>query len=105
MSANLKGQDIHFQTIDLSELQNNKLLSRFDRKYVIPIECIPEILSIAQNHYDLLSIENKVEQNYISNYFDTEEKTLYQKHHNKRKNRFKVRTRDYVDSKILFHDN
>jgi hypothetical protein len=53
MSANLKGQDIHFQTIDLSELQNNKLLSRFDRKYVIPIECIPEILSIAQNHYDL----------------------------------------------------
>jgi hypothetical protein len=84
MSANLKGQDIHFQTIDLSELQNNKLLSRFDRKYVIPIECIPEILSIAQNHYDLLSIENKVEQNYISNYFDTEEKTLYQKHHNKR---------------------
>ncbi len=102
MSANIKGQVTNFQTIDLSELKNNKLLSRFDRKYVIPIEYIPEILSIAQNHYDLLSIENKVEQNYISNYFDTEENTLYQKHHNKRKNRFKVRTRDYVDSKIKF---
>jgi len=102
MSANIIGQVTNFQTIDLSELKNNKLLSRFDRKYVIPIDCIPEILSIAQNHYDLLSIENKVEQNYISNYFDTEEKILYQKHHNKRKNRFKVRTRDYVDSKIKF---
>lgn len=102
MFSNLPDQKLTFQTIELSELKNTKLLSRFDRKYVVPIAYIDEILSIASSEYSLLSIENKVEQNYISNYFDTSEFSLYQKHHNKRIHRFKVRTREYIDSKMKF---
>lgn len=102
MSALIQGQFYSIQTIDLSELTNSKLLSRFDRKYVIPFSELSKLISTLENNYKLLSINGITEQKYKSNYYDSKSFDLYLKHHNKRKNRYKIRTREYIDSKLKF---
>ena len=97
-----KNQNQIFETIELSEISENKLLSRFDRKFVIPTENIGPLMNMAVPEYHLLKIGEKTEHRYISTYFDTKEYSLYLKHHNKRKVRLKLRTREYVDSQIRF---
>lgn len=92
----------YFETIELSELMEKKLLSRFDRKYVIPIDKIESLLDLAKTEYQILKIGEKTEHQYISHYFDTQKYSLYLSHHNKRKVRFKLRTREYIDSQIRF---
>ncbi len=91
-----------FETLELSELPENQLLSRFDRKYLIPLSLIDSVLELAKSDYRLLKIGDKTEHRYISTYFDTADYNLYLKHHNKRKLRFKIRTREYLDSQIRF---
>jgi hypothetical protein len=91
-----------FETLGLSELPENQLLSRFDRKYLIPLSLIDSVLELAKSDYRLLKIGDKTEHRYISTYFDTADYNLYLKHHNKRKLRFKIRTREYLDSQIRF---
>lgn len=91
-----------FECIDLSSLTNNKLLSRFDRKYIIPSEKITDLLNLSINDYHVLKIDDKVQHQYTSTYYDTKDYELYLKHHNKRKVRFKVRLREYLDSHIKF---
>ncbi len=91
-----------FDCIELSNLTNNKLLSRFDRKYIIPTEKILELLTLASNNYLVLKIDNKVQHEYVSTYYDTKDYELYLKHHNGRKVRYKVRLREYIDSRLKF---
>lgn len=91
-----------FETIDLSELPENALLSRFDRKYIIPTDKIEAVLELAKFDYRILKIGDRIEHRYNSSYFDTADYNLYLKHHNKRKVRFKIRLREYLDSQIRF---
>lgn len=91
-----------FDCIELSSLTNNKLLSRFDRKYIIPTDKLPEIFILASEDYQLLKIDNKIQHQYASTYYDTKDYELYLNHHNKRKVRFKVRIREYLDSQLKF---
>lgn len=78
------------------------MMTRVDRKYVVEAERAPEIL--AQLHEDTRALEigGKRAQNYASCYFDTPDYDSYMGAAHKRRRRFKVRTRTYVDSQLTF---
>lgn len=92
-----------FDTISLSYLQDSApLLNRKDRKFIIPIGVLDEILMDCSKEYRILKIDNEFLFKYQTKYYDTEELKLYFDHHNGKGNRYKIRERDYVQSGLKF---
>jgi hypothetical protein len=87
-----------FEPISLSQMDEVKLLNRMDTKFAFRAGQLPGILEQAKSSYYILDINHMRQQRYETLYFDTPEHLLYLNHHNKRMNRFKVRSRRYVDS-------
>ena len=91
-----------FETITLSEMDDVKLMSRTDTKFVFNFSRIPEFLEKLSQFYRVLSIDGNLIHDYKSLYFDTEDRKFYIEHHNRRVNRNKVRFREYVGSGLTF---
>lgn len=91
-----------FQSHELEETDSLSLMNRFDTKYLLPQDSLPEFLRQLQDDYSVLSINGKRQMRYRNIYYDTPEFVLYNQHHNKRKTRFKVRCRTYLDSATSF---
>lgn len=86
----------------LADLDKASLMNRVDTKFVVPVQCLPEMLKRLQDHFSILEIEDKRCFHYHSIYYDTPDYLFYNMHHTGRKNRFKVRVRNYIDSQISF---
>ena len=99
---NLKLELNKFETITLSEMDDVKLMSRTDTKFVFNFSRIPEFLEKLSQFYRVLSIDGNLIHDYKSLYFDTEDRKFYIEHHNRRVNRNKVRFREYVGSGLTF---
>ena len=93
-----------FDACSLSDLGEDMLMARFDNKYVLHKSILPYILSALPNYYKILEIDNLRHFGYNSAYFDTPDLKCYLDHHNKRKNRYKFRSRLYEDSGISFFE-
>lgn len=91
-----------FHPISLDEMNEVKLLDRFDSKYWFSLECLPEILGNIQDNYQILEIEGERIQQYETIYYDTLDDEFYLNHHNGKLNRLKIRKRQYVNSAINF---
>ena len=87
-----------FPTISLLELQKVSLLKRFDTKYFFHFSKLEDVLNNMQNEYQILKIKNNLKHQYSTLYFDDKNKSSYIKHHNGKKNREKLRFRNYVES-------
>ena len=87
-----------FNAITIEELDEMKLLKRFDTKFIMPYTHIEALIEGMQEDYRILEIENKRVFTYESLYLDTDEYTFYKQHHNKKLNRYKVRFRKYTDA-------
>jgi len=90
-----------------SSLEESKLMSflnRFDTKYVLKIDAALDFIKDIQNDYSLLQINDKIIQSYRTVYFDTPELHCFNLHHNKRANRFKFRTRQYLSNGKIFNE-
>ncbi len=85
----------NFKSIDLEEMNKARLQNRFDRKYILNQSKLELLLPELAKHYSILNINNTVNHNYTSYYFDTADYDMYMSHHNKRVNRHKVRQRIY----------
>ncbi len=84
--------------ITLEELQRSAALcTRIDRKYVIDWATLGELLEILSSHR-ILEIDGQRLFRYESVYFDTAELTAFRAHVQRRRRRYKVRSRCYVDS-------
>jgi hypothetical protein len=81
-----------------------KLLNRVDSKYVMSLSQFLNLLPVLANDYQSLEINGLRSANYKSLYFDTTKFDYYFDHHNGRVNRFKVRTRKYLDSDLCFFE-
>ncbi|MBC8048240.1 MAG: polyphosphate polymerase domain-containing protein [Fimbriimonadaceae bacterium] len=92
----------NFNTISLKEMDAVELMNRKDTKYFFNAEKLPLILSSLKTDYRVLLIENYRIFNYRNIYFDTEDFFCYYQHHNERVNRYKIRIRQYVESKLNF---
>ena len=93
-----------FSTFELEELNSLNLMDRYDDKTYFHRSKLPGLMDSLKDVADVLSIDGITTFEYESMYLDTPEMDLYFRHHNKRKNRFKMRYRKYVDSDLNFFE-
>lgn len=91
-----------FRPITLNEMDAVSLLNRIDTKYVVSLELLPHILGIVNADYRVLAIKDERIFAYNSLYYDTPENYMYLAHHNGMLNRYKIRFREYISSKLCF---
>ena len=86
-------------SISLPELEERAaLLTRLDRKYLVPVESVARLLAAADCETRVLEIDGLRSFTYASVYFDTADLVSYLLTAPGRRRRFKIRTRPYVDS-------
>ncbi len=93
-----------FKSVSLNEMDNVKLMNRTDTKFFFNFDKLKNILTEAKEKYNVLEIEKKRILSYKTLYFDTENFGLYTAHQNGKLNRYKIRHREYIDSKISFFE-
>lgn len=85
--------------ISLAELEDAaELLNRVDRKYFVPRRVLAAAITRLSGRPRALEIAGRRTFRYATTYFDTPSFTLYRQHAQRRRHRFKVRTRTYSDS-------
>lgn len=75
-----------------------ELLSRTDRKYLVPLADTVRMLERLDSRARVLEIDGRREFAYDSVYFDTPERLSYRLTAQRRRRRFKLRTRSYLDT-------
>lgn len=89
----------HLRRVSLADLDDAAaLLDRVDRKYVVAGPLVAAMLQECGGRLSALEIDGRRSFSYESYYFDTPELDSYRGAALKRRRRFKVRTRTYVDS-------
>ena len=102
MDFNLNQIILKFLTISLEEMDSVSLLNRADTKYVVSIKDLSAFLKSLESSHRILKINNQSVQTYETFYYDTSDMKMYVAHHNKKANRFKIRTRQYIESNLFF---
>ncbi|BDV31224.1 polyphosphate polymerase domain-containing protein [Microbacterium terricola] len=89
---------LRFEPLSLDELVSEAaLLTRVDRKYVVPRGDLAAILGAIDEPARVLEIDGAREFGYASVYFDTPDLLSYRMAAQPRRRRFKLRTRSYLD--------
>ena len=78
------------------------LLVRIDRKYLVPLAAAQGLVDALAGAARVLQIEGRRGFSYASTYFDTPGLDSYMLAARKRRRRFKIRTRSYLDSGSCF---
>ena len=93
----------YLTTTTLAELNRAAgLLTRMDRKYLVPLKSAQDLVDGLAPHAQVLAIDEQRRFFYASTYFDTPELDAFMLTARKRRRRFKVRTRTYLDSGLCF---
>ena len=71
-----------FDSISLAEIQEAALLDRIDTKYLMGIDQLATILPQVTEDYRALTINNIRLHAYETLYFDTDNFSFYEQHHN-----------------------
>ena len=101
MSGSLNAD--HLAPTSLAELNGAAgLLTRVDRKYLVPLERAQELVGGLISEAQVLDIDGRRRFSYASTYFDTPGLEAFMLTARKRRRRFKVRTRTYLDSGLCF---
>lgn len=79
-------------------------MDRVETKFLLSIKKLPKIFKEIENDYRIVSINDNKIPEYKTVYFDTENFFFYNEHHRKRKDRYKVRFRNYVNSDLTFFE-
>jgi hypothetical protein len=91
-----------FEPITLAQMDAAALLDRSEVKYVLPQNLLTSLLPELRGAYRVLVVEKQPCSRYRTLYFDTANLELYRRHHAGAHDRYKVRTREYVDSHTAF---
>lgn len=87
------------EPIGLDELNAQaRLMTRVDRKYFVPRQLFIQLLQATEDDFQVLEIAGKHRFEYRTVYFDTADFRFFRDHVQGRRQRFKVRTRTYVDT-------
>jgi len=98
-AASLRDATERLDTISLAELaERASLLTRVDRKYVVPASELAAMIEELADHARVLEIDGEQHFDYESVYFDTPEAASYLLAAHPRRRRFKARTRSYLNS-------
>ena len=91
-----------FEPISLNQMDEVKLMKRTDTKFVFEYSLLNKVMEEIKAHYYVLDIDGIRLNAYRCLYLDTEDFKFYFEHHNGKKNRIKVRYREYIDSGLCF---
>lgn len=91
-----------FKRVTLADLDQVKLMDRTDSKFCLHLSQLPEILDALKHDYSILEIKGESIFPYDTTYFDTADDRMYINHQNGKRNRFKIRVRQYVVSNDNF---
>ncbi len=91
-----------YAPISLKEMDAVALLNRTDTKFVLSTDQLLQALAALQHDYRILSVAGQRLNHYRTLYFDTPNFDLYNLHVNERSDRYKVRSREYTDSRRSF---
>jgi hypothetical protein len=100
--SDLKNIIDSFAPISLNEMDDVRMMRRVDDKFVLNKRQLPLLLKRALVDYYLLDINDNREQIYETTYYDTNNYSMYNLHHNGKCNRYKIRVRKYVCSNLGF---
>jgi hypothetical protein len=78
------------------------LLTRVDRKYLLPREALDALLFSVRDDYGVLRAGTRLAARYSTRYFDTADLRMYDDHRRGRCPRYKVRMRHHLDRKLSF---
>lgn len=87
-----------FDTISLDQMSGAKLLNRVDTKYIVSPSVIVKALAEHIDDYHVVAVNDKVSLSYNTIYFDTDNLSMYNEHHNGKTHRYKVRYRQYEET-------
>lgn len=88
-----------FSPIGLDEMNERaSLMRRLDNKYLVTIETLLSVLQQAAGKFDVMTIGSHNTFPYSTTYYDDSDHRCFYDHHNKRRNRVKVRERLYEQS-------
>jgi VTC domain-containing protein len=91
--------------IGLAELNAlAELQTRVDRKYFVPADVFREMIAGLADELQVLDIDGRRSFGYESVYFDTPHLDNYRAHLQRRRQRFKARTRTYTDSGLTMFE-
>jgi len=93
-----------FEGIDLAGLNAVKLMNRIDTKTYFSKDLLYPLLEQLSKDYYLLDIKGERIAFYKNLYYDTPQLGFYTAHHNRKGNRYKIRYRQYVSSKLTFFE-
>ena len=91
-----------FEPITLKEMDGVKLMNRTDTKFIFNVSHYATVMNEIMEHYRVLEVEGKRISRYETLYYDTGKFDLYNKHHQGKLNRYKIRHRTYVESNLGF---
>lgn len=91
-----------FKRVTLADLDQVKLMDRTDSKFCLHLSQLPDILDALKHDYSILEIKGESIFPYDTTYFDTADDRMYINHQNGKRNRFKIRVRQYVVSNDNF---
>jgi hypothetical protein len=91
-----------FRPISLDEMDSVKLMDRVDTKFMLSSRGFGVLLNELRKSYKCLEVEGFRASRYETVYLDTEKLDFYIKHHNGKRNRYKIRYRKYVESDLTF---
>lgn len=94
----------HLEPISLKGLQPYALQDRQEIKFIMCEKHLAEILNRIGSDYRILENADTRVHRYETRYFDTFDFAMYHRHHAGAVNRFKVRSRSYLDSGHAFFE-
>ena len=94
----------HFSPISLEEMDSITLQDRLDTKFILPEEMLLPVLESIQKDYQVLTIDGNRINHYRTIYFDTPDFRLFNLHVNGNAERYKVRSREYLDTGKTFFE-
>lgn len=100
--SGLAGLAQGFAPITLKQMDAVALLNRTDTKFMLSNAQLLQALEAVQPGYRILAVAGQRLNHYRTLYFDTPDFELYHLHVNGRADRYKVRSREYTDSRESF---
>lgn len=91
------------QAVDLDTVNRRaELLARVDRKYVVSRRQLEQLMDSLSGTVQVLEIQGVRLLRYSSTYFDTLDLATYSAHRQRRRRRYKIRSRSYLDTDAHF---
>jgi hypothetical protein len=94
----------YYDPITLKQMDSVKLMDRTDTKFVFHHHLLIPLLEKLKADYFILDVNGARISRYETLYYDTDDFALFQKHQCKGLNRYKVRSRKYIESNISFFE-